>query len=393
VGEAAVPIATTGRRRALTTLVLPAVGLGLAAVCGLVVLGIGTAQTGLIAVLVGAAAALILLGPVLAAFLWVDRWEPEPNRFLVAAFAWGAGISALFALLVNDTVRAVGQLIIGNGRGNVFAAVFSAPIVEEAVKGLFVLAILLLRRREFDGVIDGIVYAGVTAAGFAFTENIFYFAMAFDAGGLGDVSGGVVASFMLRGVLSPFVHPLFTALTGMGLGIAASTKVPWLRIGAPVLGFLGAVGLHALWNSSAALSGERFLTFYFLIMVPIFAGVVWLVVWQRRREQRTVARQLPGLAKHGVIPASEVGLLASLPGRRRWRAEVRRASGVQAARAVYRYQAAVTELAFLRHTAQRREAPRPALKQRQRQLIAEMTEARAVATGEQPTAPNRTGAA
>ena len=33
----------------------------------------------------------------------------------------------------------------------------------------------MFRRREFDGVVDGVVYAGLVAAGFAFTENILYF--------------------------------------------------------------------------------------------------------------------------------------------------------------------------------------------------------------------------
>lgn len=367
-------------------MLLPAVGLGAAGVCGLVVLGIGTAQTGLVAVLVGLAAALILLGPVLAAFLWVDRWEPEPSRFLLAAFAWGAGVAALTALLVNDTAHAVGDLILDGGRGDVFAAVISAPVVEEAVKGLFVLAVLLWRRNEFDGVIDGIVYAGVTAAGFAFTENIFYFAMAFESGGLGGpgldaANGGVFASFLLRGVLSPFVHPLFTVLAGIGLGLAVRHTALGVRIAAPLLGFLAAIGLHALWNASATLgSGREFLNFYFLVMVPIFAAVVWLVSWQRRREHAVIAGQLPALASRGVIPASEVDLLGSLSGRRRWRAAVRRESGPQAARAVRKYQAAVTELAFLRHTAQRQQVSQK-VRQRQRQLLAELAGHREDASG------------
>ncbi|MGH3621890.1 MAG: PrsW family intramembrane metalloprotease, partial [Sciscionella sp.] len=224
--------------------------------------------------------------------------------------------------------------------------------------------------------IDGIVYAGVTAAGFAFTENIFYFGMAFDAGGLGDASGGVVAAFMLRWVLSPFVHPLFTAMTGIGIGVAASSRVRSVRIVAPLLGYLTAVGLHALWNGSAVIGGSAaFLNLYFLVMVPIFAGVLWLIVWQRRREQDVVTRQLPSMAREGLIAQSEIGLFASQPGRRRWRAEVRREAGRRAVRAVSRYQSAVTELAFLRHATGRRTARTDAA-HRQRVLIDELTAAR-----------------
>ena len=58
-----------------------------------------------------------------------------------------------------------------------------APIVEEAVKGAFLVGLLIFRRREFDGIVDGIVYAGLVAAGFAFTENILYFGRAFTEDG------------------------------------------------------------------------------------------------------------------------------------------------------------------------------------------------------------------
>jgi hypothetical protein len=74
-----------------------------------------------------------------------------------------------------------------------------------------------------------------------------------------------------------------------------------------------------------------------------------MVVWQRHREQRVVAAQLPGFAAAGWIAPSEVGLLASMAGRRGWRAAVRRRAGDAAAAAVRDYQTAVTELAFLRH--------------------------------------------
>src|SRR5665811_423001 len=49
-----------------------------------------------------------------------------------------------------------------------------APITEEGAKGLFVLLLLWARRHELDGILDGIVYAGMVGVGFAFTENILY---------------------------------------------------------------------------------------------------------------------------------------------------------------------------------------------------------------------------
>jgi hypothetical protein len=82
-------------------------------------------------------------------------------------------------------------------------------------------------------------------------------------------------------------------------------------------------------------------------MVPVFLALIGLVVWQRRREQRTIAAYVPGFAQRGWVARSEVALLSDMAGRREWRRQVRERSGRAAARAVGDYQAAVTELAFL----------------------------------------------
>ena len=39
--------------------------------------------------------------------------------------------------------------------------------------------LLFFRRHELDGILDGIVYAGMVGIGFAFTENILYLASAY----------------------------------------------------------------------------------------------------------------------------------------------------------------------------------------------------------------------
>jgi protease PrsW len=82
-------------------------------------------------------------------------------------------------------------------------------------------------------------------------------------------------------------------------------------------------------------------------MVPLFVAMVIVVIWQRRREQRIVANQLPRFVAAGWIAPEEVRLLSSLSGRRHWRVAVQRRWGRRAGRAVRDYQAAVTELAFL----------------------------------------------
>lgn len=351
----------------------------------LVALGLISTTIGSAAMLAGTMAAVLPVLPVVATFVWVDRWEPEPSRLLLAAFLWGAGISVLGAAIVNDASTTVGNRLLGTGGGDLVAAVVSAPIVEEAFKAAFLVGLLWWRRREFDGIVDGVVYAGLVAAGFAFTENVLYFGRAFAVDGLtGDgASGGgsVAVVFLLRGVLAPFAHPVFTAITGIAVGLMARrrqigrvTMHPAGYLGA---GYLGAVGLHALWNASAGLGYLP--AFYGLIMVPLFGALIALVVWQRRREQRMVSAALPGFASAGWIAPTEVPLLASQVGRRGWRSAVRRRAGDSAAGAVRDYQNAVTELAFLSDRVQRGTAS-PDTRRWHHEALAELHAARDRAT-------------
>lgn len=337
-----------GRRRSPRAVLFPVFGVCFFAACALLLVDIGTTEVGTRALAVGAVAALLPVGPVAAVFLWADRWEPEPPKLLLSAFAWGACVAALIALIVNDTAASTARSIFGAGGGDAVGSLVSAPFTEEAVKALFVLGVWWLLRGEFDGVIDGVVYAGITATGFAFTENIYYFGVAFAHGGLGGTGGGVIAAFLVRGISTPFVHPLFTMMTGIGVGIAAGRARRWVRVCAPLGGYLLAVSLHALWNGmTMAIGAAEFRSFYFLVVVPILLAALLFVAWQRRLEQRVVSARLPDMVARGLVAPSEVDLLASLPGRRRWRTEVADRSGKAAARAVRRYQVSVSELAFL----------------------------------------------
>ncbi len=329
----------------------------LMALSGLLLLGAVTSSTGTVGFLIGLCLALLPLPVVLWSFRWLDRFEPEPRGLLAFCFFWGATVAAAVA----GTLNTVGAMVVaqtsGAESGTVAAAVFVAPWVEEAAKGAAVLALLLFRRKEFDGVVDGIVFAGTVGVGFAFTENILYFGRAFLAGSaeLG-VTGGVSAvgiTFLLRGVLAPFAHPLFTAMTGIGLGIAASTRRPALRRVAPVVGYLAAVALHAAWNFSAVGGLSGFLTGYLMVMVPAFVVLAALASWFRRREGVVIGRWLPAYAEAGWLATADVTMLASLPARKQAVAWASDAHGEGSAELMRAFQLAATELAFLRARAER----------------------------------------
>jgi RsiW-degrading membrane proteinase PrsW (M82 family) len=349
--------------------------------CGLLVFGTIVAQVGTAGVVVGTICALLPVGPVVAVFLWMDRWEPEPPRLLLIAFLWGACFATLAALILNTSAELATLPVLGEDTAATFSAVFVAPWVEEAMKGSFLIGLLIFRRREFDGVLDGVVYAGVVAAGFAFTENILYLGTAFAEGADTGQGGNVLATLVMRGLFSPFAHPLFTAMLGIGLGVATNTRSMAVRLLAPVGGYLLAVFLHALWNGSASIAdGSALVPVYLLVMLPVFVFVLLLALYQRRREQRIIAAELPGFVAAGWVAPSEVRLLQSLAGRRGWLRAVRRRSGPEVAKLVAEYQAAVTELAILRHR-RARGSLGPQAAQWEAELLQEVLLSRALAVG------------
>ncbi|MBT3155302.1 PrsW family intramembrane metalloprotease [Streptomyces sp. CHD11] len=351
---------------------------------GLVILALVREQTGTEGFLVGLGLAVLPVPLLLAAFRWLDRVEPGPWRNLLFAFAWGACAAALIAIIANSfATRWIATATADPAGADTLGATVIAPVVEESAKAAAVLLVFLFRRRDFGGIIDGVVIAGVTATGFAFTENILYLGTAFGTdqltGGSG-VASVTAATFFVRIVLSPFAHPLFTVLTGIGFGIAAlSTDRQRLRrVLLPLCGLLLSMGMHALWNGSASLGTYGFFAVYAAFMVPAFGLLTWLVVWTRQRELRTVRAELPAYAVAGWLTPAEPFALGSMRARRLARQYARRYGGRPAARAVAQYEAYATSLAFLRHRGRRGKAGTDFLT-RERELLLELWHRRGAA--------------
>jgi RsiW-degrading membrane proteinase PrsW (M82 family) len=258
----------------------------------------------------GMVVALVPLSIVLLTVRAIDRWEPEPRSLVAFALGWGAIAAVGIALGVDLLLRmAVGAA--DTPAAQAVQAVIQAPVVEEFAKGLGVLLIALTARRAFDGPVDGIVYGALVAAGFAFTENIQYFAVSMIEGGAPQLT----LTFILRGILSPFAHVMFTSVTGFALGLAArrgssagESIAPW------VAGMAGAAALHAVWNGSAQFFD--FLALYVTLQVPLFVVFLLGVMMLRREEQRLTRKRLGEYASAGWFTLAEVDMLATSRGRR-----------------------------------------------------------------------------
>ncbi|WP_406415119.1 PrsW family intramembrane metalloprotease [Streptomyces sp. NBC_01614] len=331
----------------------------LLALSGLVILALVREQTGTEGFLVGLGLAVLPVPLLVAAFRWLDRVEPGPWRNLLFSFAWGACAAALIAIVANSfATRWIATATADPSHADTLGATVIAPVVEEIAKAAAVLLVFLFRRRDFTGIVDGVVIAGVTATGFAFTENILYLGTAFGTDQLsGDrgIASVTAATFFVRVIMSPFAHPLFTVLTGIGFGIAALSgeRQHVRRVLLPLSGLLLAMGMHALWNGSSSFGEFGFFAVYAAFMVPIFGLLTWLVIWTRQRELRTVREELPAYVVTGWLSPSEPYALGSMRDRRVARQYARRHGGRTAARAVAQYEAYATSLAFLRHRGRR----------------------------------------
>ncbi|GAA4912188.1 PrsW family intramembrane metalloprotease [Streptomyces coeruleoprunus] len=329
------------------------------ALCALVILALVREQTGTAGFLVGLGLAVLPVPLLMAAFRWLDRVEPGPWKNLLFSFAWGAFAAALVAILANTfATQWIATATADPSSADTLGATVVAPVVEESAKAAAILLVFLFRRRDFTGLVDGVVIAGFTATGFAFTENILYLGNAFGedqeigAAGLQSVTAG---TFFVRIVMSPFAHPLFTVLTGIGFGIAAATarRRKVLRTVLPVLGLVLAMGVHALWNGSTTFGPWGFFAVYGAFMLPVLGLLTWLAIWSRQRELRTIAGELPAYAAAGWLSPDEPLALSSMQARGMARAYAARTFGPVAARAVGEYEAFATSLAFLRHRAKR----------------------------------------
>ena len=271
-------------------------------VCGIIV-GLGVIVLTFLAplaVLLGLVPLLIVV-PVLQ---WFDRVEPEPLAARLHALFWGASVAVLVSIIVNSVVEVTA--------GSAWAAVVSAPLIEEATKAVGI--VYAVRRKEIDGVMDGIVYAGWVALGFAVVEDFTYFATAGDQGVL-------IPTFIARAIFTPFAHPLFTAWTGLAVGRAVAKSKPIFP--SILWGLALAVATHALWNGSLVL-GERvagpaavlIAAGSFFVLFVIGMTMLFKV---RRKAQRRFNELVPWLADRYAIPLDEVSAFTNWRGMLRLR--------------------------------------------------------------------------
>ena len=248
---------------------------------------------------------------IFAAFInWLDRYEKEPKLLLGAAFVWGVVIAGGGAFILNTALGIGIYALTGSESTAEFGTTsIVAPIIEEALKGLAVLVVFFLFRNEFDSVLDGIIYAAVTAMGFAAIENVLYI---YRNGYLEGGWQGFWVLVVIRVILVGWMHPFFTAFTGIGLAIARMTPNFLLKLIVMPTGYAIAVTAHAFHNTFSGLIGgfEGLLagTFVdYLGYAVMLVFIIWVIVYERNILKRHLREELT----NGMISQSQYNTATS----------------------------------------------------------------------------------
>lgn len=209
----------------------------------------------------------------IAVFLLVDRFRPLRPVLWWLALGWGACVSTASSMVVN-TWAGQEMAIVGNGDPATGArtAVFVAPFVEEATKATVLFLIGMVLRYRLVSRLQAVALAGLSGAGFAFTENILYYSRAIVYSSttieVGDPEAALAEIVLLRGLKTAFGHPLFTVLAGIGLVIALRSSSKVVRILAPLAGYLLASLSHMVFNFLASVGMDA----------NIMAIIGWIIV-------------------------------------------------------------------------------------------------------------------
>ena len=314
----------------------------------LVLLLIGS-ETGVAALIVAMIVATLPVPIYISLVLWIDRYEAEPLWMLAVAFFWGATV-AVFASYILNTILAIIAAIATQSMdfARLFGAIISAPFIEELSKGLILFILFFWKKDEFDGVVDGFVYASMVGLGFAMTENFQYYGKVIAAGGLH--SSDFHEIYLIRGGLAAYSHPLFTSMTGIGLGISRQVRNGFLKFVMPLIGLGMAMFLHFLWNFTASFAGSLagFIAIYVVLMMPIFLITLGVVFFALLREGRVVREYLMPDLQRGIFTQEEYNRLITIRGRMGSSLRALRKGGFGVWRARMQYNQMASELAFHR---------------------------------------------
>jgi len=235
-------------------------------------------------------------------FLWkFDRYNREPFRYVLMNFFWGCIGSVIFTLLISSFFNFFTSIIITDKKvlDNINTIVF-APVIEETVKGAFLL--IFIFSKEMENTSEGIIYGGAIGLGFGMSENFLYF--------LANTQNiyNWIAIVIIRTLFSAIMHCVATATFGASIGYA-KFKGGFIALIAPFLGIAIAIFIHFFWNLTVSFNstywlGLAFVVICIIIFIVLYAGAI-------SNEKKIIYNELIEEAYAGLIPINHINILTS----------------------------------------------------------------------------------
>ena len=194
--------------------------------------------------------AVLPVAILLRYFYKKDSLKPEPIGLIVKVFIWGflgvfpAIFLELFVAQLKPMFSFSAILFIG------FEAFVVAGMVEEVVK-LYIVKKSIYRNKNFDEIMDGIIYTITASLGFACLENIMY------------VIGSNLAVAIIRGITAVPMHAIMSGIMGYYIGLAKFTHTDFQEKSLIKKGLIIAIILHGVYD-------------FLLMILTVFPGLFFI---------------------------------------------------------------------------------------------------------------------
>jgi protease PrsW len=230
----------------------------------------------------------------------MDKYEPEPIKFVLVHFMWGALGAVLLGVLGTFALGyATGLNGVSETEKTIHIIIF-APLSEEIAKGIFLF--WTVNSKKFDNITDGIVYGSAIGLGFGMTENFLYFVS------YGDTASSWFYLVIVRTLFSAVMHCISTGIFGSLLGMAKYGNL-FSRTVLPFVGLAIGMFIHFFWNSAVVFNGTSAYGFLFmLILIALYFGIIRLSIYN---EKKIIEAQLEEEVLMGIIPKNLLPIISS----------------------------------------------------------------------------------
>ncbi|WP_061961440.1 PrsW family intramembrane metalloprotease [Demequina flava] len=290
------------------------------------------------------AIAWLMYGFVFIVILYrMELFERRSPITVLGALAWGGlaapGMAAVAAPAMHDIVTAVVPV------PDEWVASFAAPLVEEPLKWLGVVALAMIPGARVRSAADGLFYGAVIGLGFQVSESFLYTAV-ISADGTATT---VFAMVLLRGVVGGlWNHPTYTAMAGAGVGYFFNASASRGRRWFVLLGTLGlAMAVHGFFDTPIVNANVWISSI--TKGVPVLVLFLIVLRWAHLRERRTFAGLAAEVVPDDLVSPAHFRLLAARRTRREVRREAKRAAGRAADRTLKYFQGAQLSLLTATH--------------------------------------------